>query len=332
MRKPWDRTMKRLLNAAPQDFVEWLLAEAIFIGVISTELDPETDPIYADLLFEVLLLGQRMLLHIEFQRRRDTKMAERLWEYNHKATLQYNCPVWSAVIYLKDDGNVPNSPLIKELPNGQGVHRFDYGVTKLWEKATAELEHMGLVGLLPLLPLTREGAQREVVERTITSLMPVGEQPRQDLLTLTYGLASLAFENEADQQWLKRRFEMLYDMLRDTPAFQDIMKEGLEQGLERGREEGLEQGLERGREEGLEQGLERGRKEGHNEALRQALLAIVQARFPSPRMIRQAKGQAAIIDDPAVLQDLIVKVSLAESAEEAERYLLDWPSFDNQQN
>ena len=312
--------MKRLLNAAPQDFVEWLLAEAIFISVVSTELDPETDPIYADLLFEVLLLGQRMFLHIEFQRRRDTKMAERLWEYNHKATLQYNCPVWSVVIYLKDDGKVPSSPLIIELPNGQGVHRFDFGIIKLWEQSTAELEQMGLVGLLPLLPLTREGARREVVERTITRLTPAGEQPRQDLLALSYGLASLAFENEADQEWLKRRFEMLYDMLRDTPAFQDIMKEGRQEGLAQGREEGLE----RGREEG--------RKEGHNEALRQALLAIVQARFPSPRMIRQAKGQAAIIDDPAVLQDLIVKVSLAESAEEAERYLLGWPSFDNQQN
>ncbi len=187
---------------------------------------------------------------------------------------------------------------------------------------------MGLVGLLPLLPLTREGAQREVVERTITSLMPVGEQPRQDLLALSYGLASLAFENEADQEWLKRRFEMLYDMLRDTPAFQDIMKEGRQEGFAQGREEGLE----RGREEGRKEGREQGRKEGHNEALRQALLAIVQARFPSPRMIRQAKGQAAIIDDPAVLKDLIVKVSLAGSAEEAERYLLDWPSFDNQQN
>ncbi len=170
---------------------------------------------------------------------------------------------------------------------------------------------MGLVGLLPLLPLTHEGARREVVERTITKPAAAEEQPRQELLALTYGLASLAFENEADQEWLRRRFAMLYDMLRDTPAFQDIMKEG--------RQEGLEQGLERGREEG-------------REALRQALLAIVQARFPSPRMIRQAKGQAAIIDDPAVLQDLIVKVSLAESAEEAERYLLDWPSFDNQQN
>ncbi|HET8852446.1 MAG TPA: hypothetical protein VFN02_07960 [Ktedonobacteraceae bacterium] len=312
MRKPWDRHMKRLLSEAPQDFVAWLLVGAIFIGIVSTELDPETDPIYADLLFEVMLHDQRMLLHIEFQRRRDSKMAERLWEYNHKATLQYNCPVWSVVIYLKDDGNVPSSPLIKELPNGQGVHRFDFGVIKLWEKSTAELEHVGLLGLLPLLPLTHEGARREVVERTITRLMPAGEKPRQELLALTYGLASLAFENETDQTWLKRRFEMLYDMLWDTPAFQDIREKGLLEGLERGREEGL-----------LEGGLE---------ALRQALLAIVQARFPSTRMVRLAKGQAAIIDDPAILQDLIVKVSLAQSAEEAQRYLLDWPSPDNEQN
>ncbi len=116
---------------------------------------------------------------------------------------------------------------------------------------------------------------------------------------MAYGLASLAFENEADQQWLKRRFEMLYDMLRDTPAFQAIREEGREEG---------------------------------REALRQALLAIVQARFPSPRMARLAKGQAAIIDDPAILQDLIVKVSLAQNAEEAQRCLLDWPSSDNEQN
>jgi len=212
MRKPWDRTMKRLLSSTPQDFVVWLLAGAIFNSIVSTELDPERDPIYADLLFDVTLLGKRMLLHIEFQRRRDARMALRLWEYNLKATLQYKCPVWSV-----------------------------------------------------------------------------------------------------------RRFEMLYDMLRDTPAFQDIMKEG----LERGREEGLEQG----REEGLEQGLEQGR-----EALRQTLLAIVQARFPTPRLLHLTKGQAAIIDDPAVLQDLIVKVSLAQSAEEAQRYLLDWPDPDNAKN
>ncbi len=328
MRNPWDRHMKRLLSEAPQDFVDWLLTGAVFIGIVSNELDPETDPIYTDLLFEVTLLGEPMFLHVEFQRRRDAKMAERLWEYNHKATLQYKYPVWSVVIYLKDDGNVPSSPLLKELPNGQGVHRFDFGVIKLWEQSTEEFEQMGLLGLLPLMPLTSEGARREVVERTISKLTSVGEQPKQELLALTYGLASLAFENEADQEWLKRRFEMLYDMLRDTPAFQDIMKEGRKEGLE----QGLEQGREEGREEGRKEGREEGRKEGQNEALRQALLAIVQARFPSPRMILQTKGQASIIDDPAVLQDLIVKVSLAESAEEAERYLLDWPSFDNQQN
>ena len=62
------------------------------------------------------------------------------------------------------------------------------------------------------------------------------------------------------------------------------------------------------------------------------LLSIVQVRFPSPRMIRQAKGQAAIIEDPAVLESLILKVGLAQTSEEAENYLLEWPNIDNEQN
>jgi hypothetical protein len=32
------------------------------------------------------------------------------------------------------------------------------------------------------------------------------------------------------------------------------------------------------------------------------------------------------------LKDLIVKVSLAQSEEEAQRYLLDWPGPDDEQN
>jgi hypothetical protein len=40
-------------------------------------------------------------------------------------------------------------------------------------------------------------------------------------------------------------------------------------------------------------------------------------------MVRLAKGQAAIIDDPAALESLIVQVSIAQDAKEAKRALLD---------
>jgi predicted transposase YdaD len=314
LKRPWDKRMKRLFWEAPQDYVEWLLPEAHFNSNMSPELENET--LYADLLFDIILNGIHILLHIEFQRNRDSKMGERLWEYNLKATRKYKCPVWSVVIYLKDDGKVAKAPLIRELPNGRVVHHFDFEVIRLWEISAKELKQKRLVGLLPLLPLTKGGAQREIIEEAIVELMPAGEEPKSELLTLMYGLASLAFEDETDQEWLIRRFTKMYDILRETRAYQEMTKESREEG----------------RQEGLEEGLEEGRQEGKLEALRQMLLTIAQERFHNAKMTRLTKGQAAIIDDPDVLQGLILKVSLAQTLEEAQKYLLDWPDTNNEHN
>lgn len=112
--KPWDGKMKRVLTEIPQDTVDWLLAEATFISVLPTELEDET--IYADLLFEISIDDQQNILHIEIQRNRDAQMGEQLWEYNVKASLKYNLPVWSVVIYLKNDGKVVNLPIPGSFP------------------------------------------------------------------------------------------------------------------------------------------------------------------------------------------------------------------------
>lgn len=306
MRLPWDRKMKRLFREIPQDIVAWLLMEATYVAIISNELDSE--PIFTDILYEVLLNGKRMLLHVEFQRSRDSMMAERLWEYNQRATLQYKCAVWSVVIYLKNDGKVVSSPWTKKLPNNQLVHHFEFGVIELWKMTLEEIRGRKLVGLYPMMPLMQEGAKREVVEEIINALTPAEQAPKMELLTLTYGLASLAFANEDDQEWLVGRFTQMYDMLRETRAFQDIMKEGREEGLE----EGWEKGLEKGRQESVI-------------GLRNTLLNLVQARFPDRKLVRQAKGQAAIIDSPEVLHDLILKVALAQTPEEVQKSLLEWP-------
>ena len=37
-------------------------------------------------------------------------------------------------------------------------------------------------------------------------------------VALTYGIASLALKNTADQEWLSRRFTKMYDILRETRA------------------------------------------------------------------------------------------------------------------
>ena len=308
----WDSNMKRLVGINPQAFATWLLGDAQVVQELSGHLSRAID---IDILYEIILRGQRVALHIEFQRYRDTNMAERVWEYNVFATRKYSCTVISFVIYLKEDGKIAESPYIRALSDIQQIHRFDFFNIKLWETPTEELMGPGPTGLLPLLPLTKEGDKREVVEEVVTKLLQVEDKEIQrNLLTITFTLSSLALDVQEDKTWLLRRFRMFQDIIRDTEIYQYIMHEGLEQGLEQGIKQGREQGLEQGREQGIKQ-----EKQEALQRLRQMLIAFVQARYIE--LVPFATEQAEQINNVDVLNKLILNVGLAQNLEEVRRYL-----------
>ena len=60
-------------------------------------------------------------------------------------------------------------------------------------------------------------------------------------------------------------------MLRESPWYSEIEKEGLERGLRQGLEQGLELGIEQGLEQGLELGIEQGLEQGQAEMLLRVL-------------------------------------------------------------
>jgi predicted transposase YdaD len=124
---------------------------------------------------------------------------------------------------------------------------------------------------------------------------------KTESLWIGYALASRVLKD--DLKWLKRRFAMLEDILRDTPVYQEVLAEGEEKGLEKGI------------------------KEGELRAQRQTLLDIVQERFPA--IARLAKRQADAIEDPEVLRHLTVKISIVKTSQEAEQYLLNPSSVEN---
>ncbi len=298
MPKPYDDAMKKLVMGNPQDLVLWVLPRAQFGKQLPYELSVEN--IYADGLLQVSLHGKEFLLHIEFQSSNDAYIGERLLEYNVLASRQYDfLPVYSCVIYLKNHGDVPQSPFIRELPSGEEIVRFQYRSIELGKLTSEELLQTGLAGLLPLLPLTRDGARREVVEKMIAGLISA---EKTESLLIGYALASKVLKN--DLKWLRRRFAVFGDILRDTPVFQELLAEGLAEGLEKGLAEGLEKGI----------------KEGELRAQRQTLLAVVQERFPG--IVDLAKKQADAIEDPEALRRLIVKMSIVQTSEEARQYLL----------
>ena len=83
-----------------------------------------------------------------------------------------------------------------------------------------------------------------------------------------------------------------------------------------------------GHEEELPQRFQMAFMQGDHQAhtemlleLRQTLVKIVRVRFPN--VVRLAKKQISSIDDSAILRDLIVKMSIAQTSEEAVVYLLE---------
>jgi len=213
---PWDDLMKMLVGANPQHFVTWLLEGAEYKGERSTELKNRT--IEADILYNLTLNGKEMVLHIEFQRRRDGNMGKRLWEYNVLTTYTSGVPVCSFAIYLRKDGRVIEPPYPIAIPNGEIVHLFYFKNVKLWEVPAETLKQTGLIGLLPLLPLTKDGARQEVVDEMITELVVAGEK---DLLALSQLLGALAFKPETTKKWFRKRFTVYNDIIEESWVYQE---------------------------------------------------------------------------------------------------------------
>ena len=270
--------MKRLIRAHPQHFVSWVLKGAIYKAALSIELKNWTRE--TDFLLDVIQNERQMLVHMEFQSREDEDMAQRLLEYNVLATREHGRPVLSCVIYLRKDSKIAESPLIWELPNGQKVLYFHFIVIKLWDITADELIQTNLTGLLPLVPLTKDGGQYEVIDEVATKLAAAKEY---NLLEYARRFASLVFKEGSDHEWLNRRFAVYKDILEDSWVVQEQ------------------------------------RREGELRGLHLAVQDVIQARFPE--ILPFVKKQMDGIEDTEVLRRLNVKMSMAQTAEEALQYL-----------
>jgi hypothetical protein len=71
----------------------------------------------------------------------------------------------------------------------------------------------------PLLFFAKDGRRLDVAEEVIKGLE---RQQRGDLLGLTFSLTSLIFKEEAEREWLKERFGVLKDLLKESWGYQEM--------------------------------------------------------------------------------------------------------------
>ena len=191
-----------------------------------------------------------------------------------------------------------------KFPTGHSVHRFQFQTLKLWEIPLEVLKEQNLPGLLPLLPLTKDGDRLEVVEEVIEGLEQAG---RSDLLPLAYVFSAYTFDGEHVQQWLIERFNTMKDLLEDNWAYREMVKWAEEKSLKRG----MEQGMERGIEQGIKQGMKQ---------LAHLLVRFVELRFPD--LVGLAKQQTARAESSEQLQSIADQLFVARTENEAKTALL----------
>ena len=201
------------------------------------------------------------------------------------------------MIYLVPGGEIPEAPLVWGVPECELVHIFRYTNIKLWELPVEVLKRTGLKGVRPLCLMAKDGAQREVAQEVFKDV-----KDNKEVLGLAFSLASMVLTSEADQQWLEGEVAMLEDILRDTWFYQRILKEG----EQKGREGGIEEGIEKERKRDLQRWS-------------QALVSSIETNFPS--LVPLARKCADAIDDPDVLQKVLLQVLSSRDVDIAHSHL-----------
>jgi predicted transposase/invertase (TIGR01784 family) len=146
--------------------------------------------------------------------------------------------VRQVVIYLRRS----DSPLVQENTFRLGETFHSFQVIRLWEENTPQFFHHP--GLLPFAVLSNTDDPEQVLSLVSRSLETISQkQVQSNLAAATSILAGLVLNRETIKKILRS------DIMRESVIYQDILEEGEEKGLQKGRQEGEEKGLQKGKEE-----------------------------------------------------------------------------------
>lgn len=235
--KPYDQAFKYLAEQEADAMLHLL-------GVIRPDEQARVELLPREISVPALLTDQAYLVttdsrkfiaHAEAQAAYDYKMPERMPEYDVLLWLKYRLPVYSFVLLLTRR-NVPrNTPTMGIIEFGGSQIITNYQIIRLWEIPAAEMLALKRDALLPFVPLM-DGQQTEL-EAGVEQLRQVADERRRRDLALHFVMLGGLRYNRADLLEMIGRNNMIpLHQLKDSSFYQYILDEGIEKGIEKGRE------------------------------------------------------------------------------------------------
>ena len=221
----YDNVCKFLAENFSNDFARWVFGEPKGLTKLSpTELFVE--PIRADAL--ILLQSEDVVLHLEFQTSPDEAIPFRMADYRLRVHRRYpNKNMRQLVIYLKSTG----SQLVQQNVFTISGMRHEFEVIRLWEEPVSDF--LQFTGLLPLAVLGRSSDRTQTL-REVSSLIDniSNKKEQSNIAAASSLLAGLVLKKELINEILRE------EIMQESVIYQDIKKQGIEQGRQQGLQEG----------------------------------------------------------------------------------------------
>jgi hypothetical protein len=280
MAKPYDATVKQLVNAYPLDWIRSFgLPFADEVEVVDADLS--TISTQADRVFHIKA-PVPWVMHLELQAQYDAGLLRRVLRYNVLLSERFNqLPVLSTLVLLHRDADAADlaRPLECLLPDGSRYLEFRCKVVRIWEQPVESILQGG-IGILPLAPLaalagTDVSSVIQAMKQRID--LEVARPYAATLWASTYVLMGLRYTAEVSDKLLEGVIDM-----SESSTYQAI--------------------------------LNKGRDIGKLEGLREALIRLGQKHLGTPDAQMLARVQA--LADVGQLEEFIDHVHAAESWDE----------------
>jgi predicted transposase YdaD len=291
MSKPYDATLKAMLEASPAD---WPRLAGFQVGRAEV-IDADVSTVTAATDKVVRLSEPEAIMSFDFQAGPDAALPQRVHGYSALLEDRHGLPVHSVVVLLRPQADLRSITGVYEqrFPGvAEPYLTFRYQVIRVWQLRAERLLASGL-GTLPLAPIgaVAESDLPGVIDRLKEKLAaPRYRQAAGALWTAVDVLMGLRY----DRAFIERLLQGVRGM-KESVTYQAIVQEG----------------VAKGREEGIVEG----RLEGRLEEARRILLLLGEEEFGTPPG-RAARASLEAIASPDQLEHLTRRTRRVRSWEE----------------
>ncbi|MEH1875395.1 Rpn family recombination-promoting nuclease/putative transposase [Nostoc sp.] len=250
MNKAVDVSTKKLISLAPNNWAKWVtgISDIVTGEILNTEFQWISRQSDVVIQAESPQYGKFLILN-ELQLRYTSEMPRRMRAYTALAEEKYQLQTYPVLINILKISNseIPTS----FASNFIGLRAIqDYRVINLWEVDVNIAFETPLPSLLPFVPILK-GGENESTIREALRMLRADEQLNQ-LETVLAFFATFVLESTLVQEIM--RWDMT--VLRESPWYQEILREGQARGQAEGEARGQAEGEARGQVRGIISSIE----------------------------------------------------------------------------